>query len=51
MYDFSSLGQEDYAGIRDTFYRNGEGFLLVFDVTDRQSLISLEEFVLVCYRP
>ncbi|KAH9286038.1 Ras-related protein O-RAL [Echinococcus granulosus] len=45
LHILDTAGQEDYAGIRDTFYRNSEGFLLVFDLTDRQSFISLGEFV------
>ncbi|VDO01126.1 unnamed protein product [Rodentolepis nana] len=39
------LGQEEYAGMRDSFYRNSEGFCLVFDVTDRQSFASITEFM------
>ncbi|VDD79995.1 unnamed protein product [Mesocestoides corti] len=45
LHILDTAGQEDYAGIRDTFYRNSEGFLLLFDVTDRQSFTSLGEFV------
>ncbi|CAF0759340.1 unnamed protein product [Adineta ricciae] len=36
-----TAGQEDYAGIRDTYIRTGEGFLLVFDVTDTESFADL----------
>nr|CAE18160.1 Ral protein [Echinococcus multilocularis] len=45
LHILDTAGQEDYAGIRDTFYRNSEGFLLVSDLTDRQSFTSLGEFV------
>lgn len=33
-----TAGQEDYAAIRDNYFRSGEGFLCVFSVTDPDSL-------------
>jgi len=38
-----TAGQENYAAIRDTYIRSGEGFLLVFDVTDAESFADLNE--------
>ncbi|UJR13478.1 hypothetical protein I4U23_000492 [Adineta vaga] len=38
-----TAGQENYAAIRDTYIRTGEGFLLVFDVTDNESFTDLTE--------
>eukprot|EP00041_Stephanoeca_diplocostata_P039373 m.1618916 g.1618916 ORF g.1618916 m.1618916 type:complete len:202 (-) comp25378_c0_seq4:5267-5872(-) len=32
-----TAGQEDYAAIRDNYFRTGEGFLLVFALNDRAS--------------
>jgi len=32
-----TAGQEDYASIRDTYLRNGEGFLCVFSLTETES--------------
>ena len=36
-------GQEDYASVRDTFLRSGEGFLCVFSLTDIDSYNHIEE--------
>ncbi|KAG5450779.1 Ras- protein Ral-a [Clonorchis sinensis] len=33
-----TAGQEDYAGINDPFYRNNDGFIVVFSLTDKESL-------------
>jgi len=32
-----TAGQEDYAAIRDNYFRTGEGFVIVFSLTDRVS--------------
>jgi hypothetical protein len=32
-----TAGQEDYAAIRDNYFRSGEGFLCVFSITDVDS--------------
>lgn len=32
-----TAGQEDYAAIRDNYFRSGEGFLLVFSITESES--------------
>ena len=37
-------GQEDYAAIRDNYFRSGEGFLCVFSITERESFESSQEF-------
>jgi len=39
-----TAGQEDYAAIRDNYYRSGEGFLCVFSVTDPESFGATDEF-------
>jgi len=32
-----TAGQEDYAAIRDNYFRSGEGFLCVFSIIDSES--------------
>uniref|UniRef100_A0A2K6SE36 small monomeric GTPase n=1 Tax=Saimiri boliviensis boliviensis TaxID=39432 RepID=A0A2K6SE36_SAIBB len=32
-----TAGQEDYAAIRDNYFRSGEGFLFVFSITEHES--------------
>lgn len=39
-----TAGQEDYAVIRDNFFRNGEGFLCVFSLVDRETFAAISEF-------
>lgn len=39
-----TAGQEDYAAIRDNYFRSGEGFLCVFSITESESLVSCREF-------
>ncbi|KAK9537392.1 hypothetical protein VZT92_005015 [Zoarces viviparus] len=39
-----TAGEEDYAAIRDNYYRSGEGFLLVFSITEHESFSALVEF-------
>lgn len=39
-----TAGQEDYAAIRDNYYRSGEGFLCVFSIADRDSFTNTLEF-------
>uniref|UniRef100_A0A8C6PCW7 small monomeric GTPase n=1 Tax=Nothobranchius furzeri TaxID=105023 RepID=A0A8C6PCW7_NOTFU len=34
-----TAGQEDYAAIRDNYFRSGEGFLLVFSITEHEEQI------------
>jgi small GTP-binding protein len=38
-----TAGQEDYAAIRDNYFRSGEGFLLVFSITEQESLLQCAE--------
>ncbi|XP_028663887.1 ras-related protein Ral-B [Erpetoichthys calabaricus] len=38
-----TAGQEDYAAIRDNYFRSGEGFLLVFSITEHESFSSTVE--------
>lgn len=38
-----TAGQEDYAAIRDNYFRSGEGFLCVFSITEETSLESCYE--------
>lgn len=40
-----TAGQEDYASVRDTFLRNGEGFLCVFSLTDTESFSHVPELL------
>ncbi len=39
-----TAGQEDYAAIRDNYFRSGEGFLLVFSITEQESFTATVEF-------
>ncbi|XP_055350601.1 ras-related protein Ral-a-like [Paramacrobiotus metropolitanus] len=38
-----TAGQEDYAAIRDNYFRSGEGFMCVFALTDTDSFAALDE--------
>lgn len=38
-----TAGQEDYAAIRDNYFRSGEAFLCVYSILDRESLTATEE--------
>lgn len=38
-----TAGQEDYAAIRDNYFRSGEGFLCVFSITEPESLNAAHE--------
>ena len=37
-------GYEDYNVVREAYYKDGEGFLLVFAINDEESFTALEEF-------
>ena len=39
-----TAGQEDYAAIRDNYFRSGEGFLCVFSITEHESFSAAHEF-------
>ncbi|KAI1290196.1 Ras-related protein O-RAL [Halotydeus destructor] len=39
-----TAGQEDYAAIRDNYFRSGEGFLCVFSITEAESFLATHEF-------
>lgn len=39
-----TAGQEDYAAIRDNYFRSGEGFLCVFSITEKESFDATTEF-------
>jgi GTPase KRas protein len=39
-----TAGQEEYSALRDQFMRTGQGFVLVYSITDRKSLDELDEF-------
>jgi len=39
-----TAGQEDYAAIRDNYFRSGEGFLCVFSITESDSFQATQEF-------
>jgi len=36
--------QEDYAAIRDNYFRSGEGFLCIFSLTSRETFEDMEDF-------
>lgn len=39
-----TAGQEDYAAIRDNYFRSGEGFICVFSITEYESFRDTQEF-------
>lgn len=39
-----TAGQEDYAAIRDNYFRSGEGFLCVFSITEDDSFQATQDF-------
>lgn len=39
-----TAGQEDYAAIRDNYFRSGEGFLCVFSITETESFEATGDF-------
>jgi Ras-related protein Ral-A len=39
-----TAGQEEYAAIRDNYYRSGEGFLCVFSICEMESFNHTQEF-------
>eukprot|EP00761_Pharyngomonas_kirbyi_P013149 gb/GECH01013176.1/.p1 GENE.gb/GECH01013176.1/~~gb/GECH01013176.1/.p1 ORF type:complete len:204 (+),score=44.37 gb/GECH01013176.1/:1-612(+) len=39
-----TAGQEEYVGLRDQYMQPGDGFLVVFSVTDRQSFEQVQDF-------
>jgi len=39
-----TAGQEEFSAMREQYMRNGEGFLLVFSVTDRSSFDEINKF-------
>ncbi|XP_032802070.1 ras-related protein Ral-A-like isoform X2 [Petromyzon marinus] len=39
-----TAGQEDYAAIRDNYFRSGEGFLCVFSICEHESFAATLEF-------
>ncbi|KAH9405288.1 PREDICTED: ras-related protein Ral-A-like isoform X2 [Rhagoletis zephyria] len=39
-----TAGQEDYAAIRDNYFRSGEGFMCVFSITEYESFSAISDF-------
>jgi len=39
-----TAGQEDYAVIRDNYFKSGEGFLCVFSLVDRETYAAVSDF-------
>eukprot|EP00817_Percolomonadidae_sp_ATCC50343_P006077 CAMPEP_0117424080 /NCGR_PEP_ID=MMETSP0758-20121206/4571_1 /TAXON_ID=63605 /ORGANISM="Percolomonas cosmopolitus, Strain AE-1 (ATCC 50343)" /LENGTH=173 /DNA_ID=CAMNT_0005207645 /DNA_START=87 /DNA_END=608 /DNA_ORIENTATION=+ len=39
-----TAGQEEYAALRDPYMRNGQGFLLVFSITEQKTFTQLQTF-------
>ena len=39
-----TAGQEDYAAIRDNYFRSGEGFLCVFSIVESESFQNTQDF-------
>ena len=40
-----TAGQEEYTAIRDIYMRNGDGFVVVYDITNRWSFQNVYDFV------
>ena len=45
-----TAGQEEYGGMRESYYRMGDGFVIVFSVTQRETLDSVETMLGQIYR-
>ena len=45
-----TAGQEEYGGMRESYYRMGDGFVIVFSVTQRETLDSVETMIGQIYR-
>lgn len=39
-----TAGQDEYSALRDTYYRTGKGFILVYSVTSRKSFEDISNF-------
>eukprot|EP01080_Neovahlkampfia_damariscottae_P010422 gene10422-2949_t len=39
-----TAGQEEYAILRDQYWRSGDGFLIVYDITNKNSFLEIEAF-------
>ena len=39
-----TTGQEEYAGLRDQWIRDGEGFVLVYSISSRSSFTHIQQF-------
>lgn len=39
-----TAGQDEYAAIRDNYFRSGEGFMMVYSCTERSTLQAVDEF-------
>jgi len=37
-----TAGQEDYPAVRDGYLKHGDGFLLVFDLTNKETFESIK---------
>jgi hypothetical protein len=42
-------GQEEYKALRDEYMRAGDGFLMVFDLTNAKTFNELEQFRFVLF--
>ncbi|KAJ3431021.1 ras-like protein [Anaeramoeba flamelloides] len=40
-----TAGQEEYSSMRDTFYQNGDGFVIVYSLTSKESYEKVEEII------
>ena len=45
MEILDTAGQDEFKSIRDIYYRTGDGFILVYSITDTNSLDDIEECV------
>lgn len=45
-----TAGQEEYGGMRESYYRMGDGFVIVFSVTQRETVDSVETMLGQIYR-
>ena len=45
-----TAGQEEYAAIRYNYFRSGEGFLVIFSITDPESFQATSDFRQVYFR-
>lgn len=45
LFQWDTAGQERFRTITTSYYRNSQGVLLVYDITDRNSFVSIRSWI------